>query len=88
MRGRYSRIQYLRDLALANRDMAIVTFEHADEIGSAVGLMKAVDDAVKNYRGKDDFTKWRRIIEDIAAVARDYGVGIDPKGLRKLKKAR
>ena len=88
MAGPDSRTWYLRDLVLANRDMTDVTFDTADEIGSAVGLMKAVDAAVKDYRGKNDFTKWRRIIDDFVTVAREHGVAIDPKGLRKLKQVR
>ena len=88
MAGRNMRTRYLRDLVLANRDMTDVTFATAEEIGSAVGLMKAVDDAVKDYRGKNDFTKWRRIIEDIVTVAHDHGVDIDPQTLRELKQPR
>ncbi len=82
MAGWNSRTRYLRDLVLANRDMTDVTLDTVDEIASAVGLMKAVDAAFKDYRGKDDFTKWRRIFLDIAAVAREHGVDIDPKGLQ------
>ncbi len=88
MRGRDSRTRDLRDLVLANRDMTDVTFDTADEISSAVGLMKAVDAAVKDYRGKDEFAKWQRIFLDIVTVAHDHGVDIDPKSLRKLKQAR
>ena len=83
--GRSGRTRYLRELALANRDMADVTYDTADEIGSAVGLMKAVDAAFEDYRGKDDLTQWHRIIEDIATVAREHGFDIDTKALRKLK---
>ena len=85
MRGRDSRTRDLRDLVLANRDMTDVAFDTADEIAAAVGLMKAVDAAVKDYRGKDEFAKWRGIFLDIATIAREYGVDIDPKAFRKLK---
>jgi len=88
MRGRDSRTQYWRDLVLANRDMTDVTVDTVDEIASAVGLLRAVNAAVKDYAGKDEFAKWQRIILDIATVAREHGVGIDPKALRKLKQAR
>ncbi len=85
---RYGRTRDLRDLVLANRNITDVTLDTADEVASAVSLMKAVDAAVKDYRGEDDLAKWRRIFLDIAAVARDHGVDIDPKTLRKLKQAR
>ena len=85
---RYGRTRDLRDLALANRDMTDVKFGTADEISAAVGLMKALDTAVDDYAGKDEFAKWRRIIEDIVTVAREHGFDIDPKALRKLKQAR
>ena len=85
---RYGRTRDLRDLALANRDMTDVPFGTADEISAAVGLMRAVDTAVDDYAGDDELAKWRRIFLDIAAVAHDHGVDIDPKTLRKLKQAR
>ena len=80
--------QRFRDLALASRGMTQVTFNRADEISSAVGLMKAVKAAVEDYKGDNDLTKWRRIMADIAMVARDYGVDIDPKALRELEQTR
>ncbi len=77
MAGRYSRNRYLRELALANRDQAEVTFETADEIASAVGLMKAIESAVDDYAGKDEFARWQRIFKDIVSIAREHGIDID-----------
>ena len=76
-RKQYRSSQRFRDLALANRDMTDVTFENAVEISSAVGLMKAVETAVDDYAGEDEFAKWRRIFVDIVSIAHVHGVDID-----------